>query len=155
MKHFTGIIVAALAIGIQSAAAAAATSSVSSSSSSSIPSNDKHPLEDRKSWDLHVGRQLSSASAPLSSASASASALSSAEDITADTKHPRRKALQTFVDAAADVVVSGDGYEDVSDYGDNSRPYRFRHKKQKKHVLFAGGETTHGIMIDAGSVSFN
>jgi hypothetical protein len=32
-------------------------------------------------------------------------------------------------------------------------PYTIKHKKPKKHIPFAGGDTTHGMMIDAGSVS--
>lgn len=30
-------------------------------------------------------------------------------------------------------------------------PYTIKHKKPKKHIPFAGGDTTHGMMIDAGS----
>ena len=35
----------------------------------------------------------------------------------------------------------------------NTLPFQIRHMKNKKHIPFAGGDTTHGIMIDAGSVS--
>jgi len=40
----------------------------------------------------------------------------------------------------------GDSAGDV-DY----TPYTIKHKKPKKHIPFAGGDTTHGMMIDAGS----
>jgi Golgi nucleoside diphosphatase len=34
---------------------------------------------------------------------------------------------------------------------DDLTPYTIKHKKPKQHIPFAGGDTTHGMMIDAGS----
>ena len=33
--------------------------------------------------------------------------------------------------------------------GDEDAPYTVKHKQLKKHIPFAGGDTTHGMMIDA------
>lgn len=38
---------------------------------------------------------------------------------------------------------------------DDLTPYTIKHKKPKQHIPFAGGDTTHGMMIDAGSVRMN
>jgi len=47
-----------------------------------------------------------------------------------------------------------DGRNENDDDDDDDRyelPFEIRHKHPHKHVPFAGGDTTHGIMIDAGS----
>lgn len=75
---------------------------------SSLLEGNQHPLEDAKSWDLHV-----------------------------------RRVLQAATDDG--------GNKEVQE--DEETPYTIIHKKRKKHVPFAGGDTTHGMMIDAGSVS--
>lgn len=62
------------------------------------------------------------------------------EDVKSWDLHGRRTLLE-------DNPIPGDG-EDEED-----TPYTIKHKKPKKHIPFAGGETTHGMMIDAGSVS--
>ncbi|CAB9521856.1 Ectonucleoside triphosphate diphosphohydrolase [Seminavis robusta] len=41
------------------------------------------------------------------------------------------------------------GEEEPEDEEDT--PYTIKHKKPKNHIPFAGGDTTHGMMIDAGS----
>jgi hypothetical protein len=33
--------------------------------------------------------------------------------------------------------------------GDENTPYTIKHKQLKNHIPFAGGDTTHGMMIDA------
>jgi hypothetical protein len=40
-------------------------------------------------------------------------------------------------------------YVTVSDDEDEDTPYTIKHKKLKRHIPFAGGDTTHGLMIDA------
>jgi hypothetical protein len=40
-------------------------------------------------------------------------------------------------------------YVTVTDDEDADTPYIIKHKKPKSHIPFAGGDTTHGMMIDA------
>jgi len=80
---------------------------------SGIITNEKHPLEDRKSWDLHVERSL--------------------------TGDVRRMLSDPTLPIKDDVM------------GLDAVPYTIKHKKPKKHIPFAGGDTIHGMMIDAGS----
>jgi hypothetical protein len=72
---------------------------------------ERHPLEDINSWELHQQRSLQEEQS---------------------TVHRR---------LASYVVV-----EDGTDEG---TPYVIKHKKLKSHIPFAGGDTTHGMMIDA------
>ena len=91
----------------------------------------KHPLEDHQSWDLHVSRQL------IAVGEAS---------IEGDIN------LRRLVEETTDASPPKD--EASSQNAENSAmPYTIKHKKPKKHIPFAGGDTTHGMMIDAGSVS--
>jgi hypothetical protein len=71
------------------------------------------------------------------------------EDATSWNLHVQRRQLKSSGD-------DDDGYNESAygDYSDNSSedtPYTIEHKKPKKHIPFAGGDTTHGMMIDAGS----
>jgi hypothetical protein len=43
--------------------------------------------------------------------------------------------------------------QDNEEEEDVETPYKIMHKKLKNHIPFAGGDTTHGMIIDAGSVS--
>lgn len=69
---------------------------------------ERHPLEDKQSWDQYRRRFLNQ---------------------------------QTHRQLSKYVKISSESSEDV--------PYTIMHKKQKQHIPFAGGDTTHGIMIDA------
>ena len=45
-----------------------------------------------------------------------------------------------------------DGAGAGEDDDDFELPFTITHKPYKQHIPYAGGDTTHGIMIDAGSV---
>ena len=99
------------------------------------PIFQKHPLEDSTSWKLHRKRLSSK--------------------VLHDPPESAHRSLQT-----AALTVHGATPEIKVIHEKNERedepwelPFEITHKKQKKHVPFAGGDTTHGIMIDAGSVS--
>jgi hypothetical protein len=104
--------------------AAAAVTATSSSSSSLHP---KHPVEDIKSWQLHLERTKQTPAAAAGSVSGG------------------------FLHRKLQATVSTD--ESENDAEDNT-PYTIVHKKPKKHIPFPGGDTSHGIMIDAGSVRY-
>ena len=99
------------------------------------PVFQKHPLEDSTSWKLHRER------------------LSSIE--LHDPPGLARRSLQTTAltvhGATPEIKVIHEKNELEDEQWE--LPFEITHKKQKKHVPFAGGDTTHGIMIDAGSVS--
>ena len=101
-----------------------------SSSSNNNGSNNiqKHPLEESKSWELHLKRQGQAYNGPSS-----------------NNGHRKLSGAQWY------------GNEDEAPNGDDKdkfeMPFEVKHKNQKKHIPFAGGDTTHGMMIDAGSVS--
>lgn len=88
--------------------------------------NEKHPLEDRKSWDLHIARQLGEKE-PIVNPNATVRRFLGTN--AADTNPPQDESSSEIL------------------------PYSVKHKIPKKHIPFAGGDTTHGMMIDAGSVS--
>jgi len=89
----------------------------------------KHPLEDHQSWDLHVSRQLIAVGEAT---------------IEGDIN------LRRLVEETTDASPPKD--EASAENAENSdMPYTIKHKKPKKHIPFAGGDTTHGMMIDAGS----
>lgn len=88
----------------------------------------KHPMEDIRSWRLHLERRTEQQAFQSSMQSNS------------------RRRLATYVKVEqVDGDVDGDGD------GDGRTPYTVLHKKLKPHLPFAGGDTTHGMMIDAGS----
>jgi hypothetical protein len=103
-------------------------------SSLSLKDNDKHPLENHESWDLHVSRQLIAVGDATIGGDINLRRLVGTTDTPDDASPPKDEAY----------------YENE---GDPETPYTIKHKKPKKHIPFAGGETTHGMMIDAGSVS--
>ena len=109
---------------------------VGSESATAFSANDKHPLEDRKSWDLHVTRQL---------APEAEDGDAGRDDIIGNAN--ARRFLQA--------VAEDSPPEDEAPENTVPLPYSIKHKKPKKHIPFAGGDTTHGIMIDAGSVSLS
>lgn len=89
----------------------------------------KHPLEDHQSWDLHVSRQLIAVGEAT---------------IEGDIN------LRRLVEETTDASPPKD--EASAENAENSdMPYTIKHKKPKKHIPFAGGDKTHGMMIDAGS----
>jgi hypothetical protein len=77
----------------------------------------RHPLEDISSWELHRQRTLQQ-------------------------QQKQQKMFQHHRQLASYVTVSDDDE-------DEDTPYIIKHKKLKNHIPFAGGDTTHGIMIDA------
>jgi hypothetical protein len=89
----------------------------------------KHPLEDTKSWQLHLDRLEGN---------------ESEEDQRRRQNQRRRLSSQDDDSTGAD-GGGGSG-------NDDDTPYTIQHKKPKKNIPFPGGETTHGMMIDAGSV---
>ncbi len=96
---------------------------------------EKHPLEDSTSWKLHHERLWAKeGSDPLESS---------------------RRTLQTAALTARGSTPEIKVIHRKKEHEDEpwELPFEITHKKQKKHVPFAGGDTTHGIMIDAGSVS--
>ncbi len=110
-------------------------------------SSEKHPLEDSKSWDLHIERQ-SGVEEPSDLSGSWRRRLESAV-LTATGTTTTSKANDDDDDGDGD----GDGDDDDGDDDSWQLPFTVKHKKSKKHIPFAGGDTTHGIMIDAGSVS--
>jgi hypothetical protein len=98
--------------------------------------NEKHPLEDVKSWKMQLERQHNKASSEARHVDDEGK--EGGDDVD-DDDDPRRRTrtrrLATYVEVE----------------GDETTPYTVLHKKLKKHLPFAGGDTTHGIMIDAGS----
>ena len=85
-------------------------------------SNQKHPLENKKSWELELERRRSRSN--------------NNKEATASSQGQRRK-LSSYVV--------------VEDQADEDAPYTILHKKLKRHIPFPGGDTAHGMMIDAGS----
>jgi len=79
---------------------------VDSASSTAFSANDKHPLEDRKSWDLHVTRQL-------------AEGVDAGRDDNIDNANVRRF-LQAVVDSPPE---DEDGDEDTENENDVPLPY--------------------------------
>ena len=110
--------------------------------------NKKHPLEDHQSWELHLNRQQSSS-------------------LELRRRRRRRRQLQlqqegqeidnavaTMTGSGGTILNNPTSSDSSDNNGDgNTLPFQIRHMKNKKHIPFAGGDTTHGIMIDAGSVS--
>jgi hypothetical protein len=94
----------------------------------------KHPLEDHESWDLHVSRQLIAVGEATIEGDINLRRLVETTDAPDDASPPKDEAY----------------YENAAN---PETPYTIKHKKPKKHIPFAGGDTTHGMMIDAGSVS--
>jgi hypothetical protein len=92
--------------------------------------HQKHPLEDLESWRLHVAR------------------LEGREPSTqAGGRRRHRRLVAEGDESAVDAAAGGES----GTAGDDT-PYTVMHKKPKTHIPYAGGDTTHGIMIDAGSV---
>ena len=104
---------------------------VDSAPSTEFSVGNKHPLEDRKSWDFHAKRYQAGAGDKQR------------EDIIASAN------VRRFLEAVSDSPPEDE--RTVSET--QSLPYSIKRKKPKKHIPFAGGDTTHGMMIDAGSVS--
>lgn len=96
---------------------------------------EKHPLEDSTSWKFHQERI-------------------SAKELS-DSPESSRRNLQTAALAVRGSTPEIKVIHQKNEHEDEpwELPFEITHKKQKKHVPFAGGDTTHGIMIDAGSVS--
>ena len=95
------------------------------SAAASMPfSLEKHALEDKTSWDLFKRRQGLKT-----------------DGISVDGPHRQLKKQKNDTAPAIDHDKPTD--EDT--------PYTIQHKKPKKHIPYAGGDTTHGLMIDAGS----
>jgi len=110
--------------------------------------HEMHPLEDPTSWDLHMGRRKAQQQQQQANTSSSS---------------PPRRFLQKATAATASISASAstvgitfdaDDRENDDDDNDDHAwklPFKVEHKKPKNHIPFAGGDTTHGIMIDAGS----
>lgn len=136
-------------VSTQRRAASDFDSTTTTASIQSPGTHQMHPLEDPTSWDLHMGRRKAQQQADTSSNS------------------PPRRFLQKATAATASISASAstvgitfdaDDRENDDDDNDNDDhawklPFKVEHKKPKNHIPFAGGDTTHGIMIDAGSVS--
>ena len=100
----------------------------------------KHPLEDVKSWKLHVERRnrnqqkLQEEEEERQQKKQQLSSIFSREEEEEEDDDDRRR-LATYVKVVTD----------------EKTPYTVLHKQIKPHLPFAGGDTTHGMMIDAGS----
>lgn len=119
---FTGIIFAVALSG-----------DIVGSLSLSLKDNNKHPLEDTKSWDLHVSRQL-----------VIGDATAGKDDVGGDISLKRQ--LETTDDNGPTTGVG------AASAGNKTVLFAVKHIVPKNHIPFAGGDTTHGMMIDAGSV---
>jgi len=118
---FTGIIFAVALSG-----------DIVGSLSLSLKDNNKHPLEDTKSWDLHVSRQL-----------VIGDATAGKDDVGGDISLKRQ--LETTDDNGPTTGVG------AASAGNKTVLFAVKHIVPKNHIPFAGGDTTHGMMIDAGS----
>ena len=98
----------------------------------SLMDNNKHPLEDTKSWDLHVSRQLIVGDTTAGQ-----------DDVGSDI-NLRRQLETTETDGPPTAVGAAPT--------GNKTLFTVKHIVPKNHIPFAGGDTTHGMMIDAGSV---
>mmetsp|Transcript_18648 Transcript_18648/g.42598 ORF Transcript_18648/g.42598 Transcript_18648/m.42598 type:complete len:192 (-) Transcript_18648:32-607(-) len=118
-------------------------------------STQKHHLEDTTSWELHLDRHSVEAAEAsertgtdgrfLQTAVASLSGLATTTTTTTTTNAKRSsKGFHNEVDEDED---------GVDDDKHRVLPFEVRHKPLKSHIPIAGGDTTHGMMIDAGSVS--
>jgi len=102
---------------------------VDSAPSTEFSVGNKHPLENRKSWNFHVKRhQADSYDKQREGIIASANVWRFLEAVSDSPPEDERNASET-----------------------QSLPYSIKRKKPKNHIPFAGGDTTHGMMIDAGS----
>jgi Golgi nucleoside diphosphatase len=131
-----------------------ALSAIGSVESSSATLKYKHPLEERKSWDLHVSRQEQKRKLAADGTIASTARRFLQGSPMSD--------IDPKADAKADVNPEFPNYEEITqeyaeqlsnfDSGEaDYTPYSIKHKKPKAHIPFAGGDTGHGMMIDAGS----
>jgi hypothetical protein len=163
------MLVYALAIGVvamgSSVSASASVSasdidSTAAATTASIPLSrayQMHPLEDPTSWDLHMGRrkaqQKQQQADTYSHGPTRGRFLQKAAAATASISTSARTSGSTFdaEDRDNDDDENGDDNENDDDVW--ILPFTVEHKKPKNHIPFAGGDTTHGIMIDAGSVS--
>mmetsp|Transcript_10997 Transcript_10997/g.22199 ORF Transcript_10997/g.22199 Transcript_10997/m.22199 type:complete len:760 (-) Transcript_10997:253-2532(-) len=178
------VVVAATAtIGLQQSDAATAFASSSTTSATTtatttigipamMPPNEKHPLEDHRSWNLHLERHFGGGSVePNTDAPAettnrrpSRRRMARAENKFVEIKENETITVPDLEDDAADdddddnseeddnVNEEDDNDDDVNkDDDDFELPFTITHKPYKKHIPYAGGDTTHGIMIDAGS----
>ena len=96
--------------------------SLTSPTHSYVKAQNKHPLEARKSWELHLELERS----------------------LANNNSMRKKGETTERKLSNSSLLDDLMAEDDT-------PYEIKHKKPKKHIPFAGGDTVHGMMIDAGS----
>ncbi|KAG7361681.1 GDA1/CD39 nucleoside phosphatase family protein [Nitzschia inconspicua] len=83
--------------------------------------HQRHPLEDLKSWELF--RQRSQ-------------------------QEKQEQLVRSIHDATHRHLAS---YVTVQEETEEGVSYTIQHKKIKRHIPYAGGDTTHGMMIDAGS----
>jgi hypothetical protein len=118
----SAVVVAAVAASLVGAAVGVEASK--STNQNVIHRMTKHPLEDTKSWQLHLNRLEGN---------------ESEED-------QQRRHLSSHDDDSTEAGGGSGGGND------DDTPYTIQHKKPKKNIPFPGGETTHGMMIDAGSV---
>ena len=143
-----------LAFGIAFASTMLSSSSSSSMAASSNIQTTMHPLEDPRSWELHLDRQASAtpAAATTSTGSLWESATAALSGkwvvVSKGRKHPKKKKKHHCND-------DDDGVDDCEKEDEEwERPFDIQHKKlKKKKIPLPGGDTTHGILIDAGSVS--
>mmetsp|Transcript_32082 Transcript_32082/g.78140 ORF Transcript_32082/g.78140 Transcript_32082/m.78140 type:complete len:732 (+) Transcript_32082:86-2281(+) len=105
----------------------------SSSWKTAFGENEKHPLEDAKSWKLHAERR--NKQKKLQDEEQRQKKQSRFSLFSRDNEDDGRRRLATYVKVATD----------------ERTPYTVLHKQLKPHLPFAGGDTTHGMMIDAGS----
>lgn len=103
--------------------------------------SQKHPLEDTKSWELHIERR-SAGEEPFDRSGSWRRRLEYASIAAESSSKPKD-----------DDDESENDDDDEDDDGSFDLPFTVKHKKQKKHIPLPGGDTTHGMMIDAGSVS--
>eukprot|EP00536_Pseudo-nitzschia_multiseries_P002756 jgi/Psemu1/317971/estExt_fgenesh1_pm.C_380011 len=99
---------------------------VDTAQSTSFYVGGKHPSEDLKSWDLHVKRQQTD-------------------------EQPENIIASTNAERILRVDVDRPSTDEGAASKTNQVPYSIKREKYAKNVPFAGGDTTHGIMIDAGS----
>lgn len=132
--YYTLAIVVLMGPSLSASASVLNVADSTTSSFSSVLGSQKHPLEDSTSWALHLERQSPEGPVEFNPQGS-----------------PKRR-LQTAAVAVAATDVATEKNSEPEDNGPEL-PFEVNHKNKHKHVPYAGGDTTHGIMIDAGSVS--
>jgi hypothetical protein len=146
------------------------TTTATATIASSIPlsgTHQMHPMEDPTSWELHMGRRkaqqqqhadTSNNTPPrrfLQTAAASVSASTGSSNFELLLNPKSTNGDDHKIDEEDDNDCDNNDDNDDNDDDDDvwTLPFKVKHKRSKDHIPFAGGDTTHGIMIDAGSVS--